>query len=143
LSQRRKPLPTRAWLEPRLAASRVLCLLLLASLLVLLVLWNGWFADLNGARLPLVLAVELAPLLVVLPGVLRGRARAHAWLCFVLNLYFIKGVLATLYPQRQWFGWTELSLSIALFVCALLYVRWRFQYERHLAGEGLTSSAPA
>jgi len=135
LSKRQKPLPPVAWLTPRLAVTRALCLTLLAALLILLVLWNALFADLNGARLWLVLSIELAPLVIVLPGILLGKARAHAWLCFVLNLYFIKGVLATLYPERQWLGWAELSLSVALFICALLYVRWRFQYERRLADE--------
>jgi len=131
----KKPLPPLAWLKPRLAVTRALCLILLAALLILLVLWNALFADLNGARLWLVLSIELAPLLIVLPGIWLGKARAHAWLCFVLNLYFIKGVLATLYPARQWLGWAELSLSVCLFITALLYVRWRFQYERRLAGE--------
>jgi len=144
LSRPKKPLPPLAWLEPRLSATRWLCLVLLSALLLLLVLWNGLFADLNGARWPLVLAIELIPLVIVLPGVLRGKARAHAWLCFVLNLYFIKGVLATLQPARQVFGWIELSLSVLLFITALLYVRWRFQYERRLAGEdAATSSIPA
>jgi len=115
--------------------TRALCLALLAALLILLVLWNVLFADLNGARLWLVLSIELAPLLIVLPGVLLGKARAHAWLCFVLNLYFIKGVLAALHPARQWLGFMEVFLSVTLFIAALLYVRWRFQYERRLAGE--------
>jgi len=132
----KKTLPPIAWLKPRLAVTRALCLGLLAALLLALLLWNGLFADLNGARLWLVLSIELAPLLIVLPGVLLGKARAHAWLCFVLNLYFIKGVLASLYPARQWFGFIEIGLSVALFIAALLYVRWRFQYERHLADKG-------
>jgi len=133
LRKLKKALPPLAWLKPRLAISRALSLILLAALLLLLMLWNTLFADLNGARLWLVLSVELAPLLMVLPGVLRGRARAHAWLCFVVNLYFIKGVLSTLYIGREWLGWIELGLSVSLFISALLYVRWRFQYERRIA----------
>jgi len=125
-----KPLPALDWLAPRLAFTLHLNWILLGALLLLLVLWNALFADLNGARWPVVMAVELAPLLIVLPGIARGRARAHAWLCFVLNLYFIKGVLACLHPARQWLGALEIALSLLLFVSALCYVRWRFQYER-------------
>jgi len=131
----KKPLPPIDWLKPRLAITRVLCFALFLALLLLLVLWNGLFADLNGARLWAVLGVEIAPLLIVLPGMWLDGARAYVWLCFVLNLYFIKGVLASLYPARQWFGLTEVFLSVTLFIAALLYVRWRFQFERKIAGE--------
>lgn len=80
-----------------------------------------------------ILAIELVPLLLVLPGMLMGSARAHAWTCFVVNLYFIKGVLAAFDPARALLGWLEVGISLVLFVSALLFVRWRFQYERRVA----------
>jgi len=83
-----------------------------------------------------ILAIELIPLLLLLPGMLLGSARAHAWTCFVVNIYFIKGVLAAFDPARALFGWVEVLVSLGLFVSALLYVRWKFQHERRMAGEG-------
>ena len=91
------------------------------------------FANLHGARVEVILAIELVPLL--LPGMLKGSARAHAWTCFVVNIYFIQGVLAAFDPARALYGALATTISVLLFCCALLYTRWRFQYQRKLAGE--------
>ncbi|HZJ94746.1 MAG TPA: DUF2069 domain-containing protein [Thiopseudomonas sp.] len=130
-----KPLPELSWLEPRLRISRILTLLALAALALLLVVWNAYFADLHGARTWLITSIELLPLALIAPGVLLGTARGHAWACFVVNLYFIKGILASIDPNRAWLGYTETVLSVLLFCSALMYTRWRFQYDRKLAGE--------
>jgi len=39
-------------------------------------------------------------------------------------------------PNRQLFGVLAMLASLALFCSALLYVRWRYQLNRKLAGEG-------
>ncbi|MGH8437293.1 MAG: DUF2069 domain-containing protein [Pseudomonas sp.] len=130
-----KPLPALSWLAPRLALSRALSLLSFSALALLLLVWNLVYADLHGARPWVILSIELAPLLILAPGLLLGSARAHAWTCFVVNLYFIKGVLAAFDPNRSLLGWIEALLSLTLFCAALLYTRWRFQHDRKLAGE--------
>jgi len=130
-----KPLPAIAWLEPRLRLSRTISLFSFCALAVLLVVWNLAFADLHGARTEVIMAIELAPLLLLAPGLLLGHARTYAWTCFVVNLYFIKGVLAAFDPARSLLGWIEVLLSVSLFCAALLYTRWRFQYNRIQAGE--------
>lgn len=135
VAKRAKPLPALAWLAPRLRLTRALSLSCLVGLIALLLVNNLWFANLHGARVEVILAVELIPLLLVLPGMLMGSARAHAWTCFVVNIYFIKGVLAAFDPARALFGWMETLVSLGLFVSALLYVRWKFQHERRLVGE--------
>jgi uncharacterized membrane protein len=83
-----------------------------------------------------ILLIELVPLILLAPGMISGSARGHSWTCFVINLYFIKGALAVYDPNRSLFGALEMLASLAVFVSALLYVRWRFQYNRKLAGEG-------
>ncbi|MCO7517425.1 DUF2069 domain-containing protein [Pseudomonas guariconensis] len=132
----KKPLPPVAWLEPRLRLARALGLAFFLGLIALLVVNNLFFANLHGARVEVILAIELVPLLLLMPGMLLGSARAHAWTCFVVNIYFIKGVLAAFDPARAVFGWIEVLVSLGLFVSGLLYVRWKFQHERRLAGEG-------
>ncbi len=131
-----KVLPPLDWLAPRLRLTRALSLASYVGLITLLAVNNLWFAQLHGARVEVILAIELIPLLLLLPGLLLGSARAHAWTCFVVNLYFIKGVLAAFDPARALFGWVEVLVSLVLFVSALLFVRWRFQWERRMAGEG-------
>ena len=136
MARKPKVLPSLEWLAPRVRLTRALSLAFFFGLIALLVVNNLWFANLHGARVGVILAIELVPLALLLPGMLLGNARAHAWTCFVVNLYFIKGVLAAFDPARAVFGWLEVAISLALFVSALLYVRWRFQYDRRLAGEG-------
>lgn len=131
-----KVLPPLDWLAPRLRLTRALSLASYVGLITLLAVNNLWFAQLHGARVEVILAIELIPLLLLLPGLLLGSARAHAWACFVVNLYFIKGVLAAFDPARALFGWVEVLVSLVLFVSALLFVRWRFQWERRMAGDG-------
>ncbi|MGB5956259.1 DUF2069 domain-containing protein [Pseudomonas sp.] len=136
MAKQPKVLPPLEWLAPRLRLTRALSLALFFGLIALLVVNNLWFANLHGARVEVVLAIELVPLLLLLPGMLTGSARAHAWTCFVVNIYFIKGVLAAFDPARAVFGWTEVLVSLGLFIAGLLYVRWKFQHERRMAGEG-------
>ena len=130
-----KPLPSLDWLAPRLKLSRALSLFSFLALLLLLLVWNLLFADLHGARTWVVLSIQLLPLLLLAPGMLLGHARAHAWACFVVNIYFIQGVLAAIDPARALFGALEAVISLGLFCSALMYTRWRFQYDRKLAGE--------
>ena len=83
----------------------------------------------------MVISIQLIPLLLVAPGMISGSPRAHAWTCFIVNLYFIQGVLAAIDPARMVYGWLEAIISLTLFISALLYTRWAYQYERKAAGE--------
>ncbi|HWV09430.1 MAG TPA: DUF2069 domain-containing protein [Pseudomonas sp.] len=130
-----KPLPSLDWLKPRLAISRAISLVSFVALVVLLLVWNLAYAELPGNLLWVILAFQLVPLLLLAPGLVLGNARAHAWTCFVVNLYFIQGVLAAFDPSKALFGWLETLLSFTLFCAALMYTRWCFQHARKLAGE--------
>ncbi|MFJ2283725.1 DUF2069 domain-containing protein [Pseudomonas sp. NPDC087803] len=141
MARKPKVLPSVEWLEPRVRAMRVISLLCFFGLAGLLAAYYLGFADLHGARPWVILLVELIPWLILAPGMLTGNARAHSWMCFVVNLYFIKGALAAYDPNRQLFGVLEMVASLALFCAALLYVRWRYQLNRKLAGEGEISVA--
>nr|WP_218168881.1 DUF2069 domain-containing protein [Pseudomonas sp. E6002] len=116
---------------------RALSLLAFLGLVGLLCAYYLVFADLHGARPWVILLIELVPLLLLAPGMILGSARGHSWMCFVVNLYFIKGALAAYDPNRQWFGVLEMLASLAVFCTALMYVRYRHQLNRRLAGEGL------
>lgn len=135
MARNNKPLPALEWLEPRLRLSRWLSLALFTALIVLLSVWYLLIEDLHGARPWVILAVHLVPLAILAPGMLLGNARVHAWTCYVINLYFIQGVVAAFQPGRLVFGVLEASLSVALFCSATLYTRWSFQQRRKLAGE--------
>jgi uncharacterized membrane protein len=136
VAKKPKVLPALEWLEPRVRLSRIASLIFFFGLILLLAAYYLIFADLHGARPWVILLIELVPLILLAPGMISGSARGHSWTCFVINLYFIKGALAVYDPNRSLFGALEMLASLAVFVSALLYVRWRFQYNRKLAGEG-------
>ncbi|MFC3609004.1 DUF2069 domain-containing protein [Stutzerimonas tarimensis] len=135
MARKPKPLPALEWLKPRMLASRRVSLVAFVALAVLILAWNLFFANLHGARTWVVVTIQLVPLLLVAPGMFTGSPRAHAWACFIVNLYFIQGVLAATDPARSTYGWLLASLSVILFIAALLYTRWASQYARKAAGE--------
>ena len=135
MARKKKPLPTLEWLKPRVKISRTISMVSFVALAALLLVWNLAFAELYGARTWVVISIQLIPLLLVAPGMIGGSPRAHAWTCFIVNLYFIQGVLAAIDPARMIYGWLEASISLTLFISALLYTRWGYQYERKAGGE--------
>ncbi|NVZ27010.1 DUF2069 domain-containing protein [Pseudomonas gingeri] len=141
MARKPKVLPSQDWLEPRVSLGRVLALVCFLGLIGLLCVYYLMFADLHGARPWVILLVELVPLLPLLPGMLLGSARGHSFTCYVVNLYFLKGALAAFDPNRQLFGVLEMGASLAVFCSAMLYVRWRHQLDRRLAGEGQAQPA--
>ncbi|VVQ05801.1 hypothetical protein PS934_03011 [Pseudomonas fluorescens] len=141
MAKKPKILPALEWLEPRVKAMRAISLLCFFGLVGLLCVYYLAIADLHGARPWVILLIELVPLLILAPGMIIGSPRGHSWICFVVNLYFIKGALAAYDPNRQIFGLLEMGASLAVFCSALLYVRWRYQLNRKLAGEGEISVA--
>nr|WP_153327368.1 MULTISPECIES: DUF2069 domain-containing protein [Pseudomonas] len=114
---------------------RVVSLACFFGLIALLCVYYLMFANLHGARPWVILLIELVPLMFVVPGMLMGSPRGHSFTCYVVNLYLIKGALAAFDPNRQVFGLLEIAASVAVFVSALLFVRWRYQLDRRLSGE--------
>jgi uncharacterized membrane protein len=141
VAKKPKVLPSVEWLEPRVKAMRVVSLLSFFALAGLLAVYFLMFADLNGAQPWKILLFNLIPWLVLAPGMITGSARGHSWMCFAVNLYFMQGTIAAFDPNRQLFGVLEMLASLAVFCSALLYVRWRYQLNRKLAGEGEISVA--
>ncbi|WP_158256714.1 DUF2069 domain-containing protein [Pseudomonas sp. MYb185] len=130
MSRADKPLPPLHYLLPRIRLSRLLAALAYAGLLLCLFIYNAFFADLHGANPVVILGVLLVPLLIFLPGIAIGNVRAHAWLCFAINLYFIYGVQSCFVPGKEAYGGILVGTSVLYFIAALGYVRWSFQAQR-------------
>ena len=135
MAKKPKVLPPIEWLQPRVRLMRVVSLACFFGLIALLCVYYLMFANLHGARPWVILLIELVPLMFVVPGMLMGSPRGHSFTCYVVNLYLIKGALAAFDPNRQVFGLLEIAASVAVFVSALLFVRWRNQLDRRLSGE--------
>lgn len=130
-----KPLPSLAYLNPRLRLCRAFALFGYLGLLVTLLIYNALVADLHGANPWVIIGTLTVPLLIFMPGMLTGNIRAHAWLCFVVNLYFIYGVLTCFQPDRMAYGLLLTGFSLLFFIPAMGYVRWGFQAQRVNNGE--------
>jgi uncharacterized membrane protein len=69
-------------------------------------------------------AVGTLPVLLMLPSVWRGKPVAHAWLCFILLLYFLVAVQNMFSPNRDVMDIVRLVFVVIIFLAAMMYVRW-------------------
>lgn len=70
------------------------------------------------------------PLLIFVPGIWRGTISSFAWLSFVSLLYFAQSVTSLFVPWRRSLDILHLLLSISMFMCAMLAVRYTARAQR-------------
>ncbi|MFZ1292921.1 MAG: DUF2069 domain-containing protein, partial [Pseudomonadales bacterium] len=75
--------------------------------------------------------ISIGPLIVFLPGLLRGAWKTYLWLCFVLLAYFMFTVDELFRTPADSREWLELLCNVILFNAAMFYARWR---QREIAG---------
>lgn len=98
-----------------------------ASLILLAALCLAWetvLAPLHPGGSWLV--VKILPLLFPLAGVLKRDIYTLQWSSMMILLYFTEGVVrgfADVSPTSAYLGMAEVVLSVAYFLCAILYVR--------------------
>ena len=102
------------------------------ALLILLTLWYLVIAPAQTDHPWVIWLIHFLPLVAFIRIVIKGDARGHAWLCFVLLLYFIGAVFATMMPLTRWLGLTEAILICILFTSAMMFARWKSQHDRGL-----------
>lgn len=117
-------------LDAKVRAARLLTLGSYAALLGLLSAWYLWLQPAPGDRPWVVWLWHLVPLLCFAPSVLQGKPRAHAWLCFMLLLFFIEAVLAATHPATFGLGLSYAIVVSVLFGAAMYYARWKSQLLR-------------
>jgi uncharacterized membrane protein len=109
-----------------------------AALLIVLTAWA--FTLTQGASVVLWAIVSL-PLLILWPGMRKKRHRSYSWLCFVILLYFIKGVEGTMSPAVAWTDVSILALSVVIFIGAMLTSRWLQYAPYQLVGNNSDGAA--
>jgi uncharacterized membrane protein len=96
----------------------------LILLIVLCVAWELKIAPLRpGGSL---LALKALPLLLPLPGVLKGRLYTLQWAAMLILLYFMEGVVRAWSdpsPLSATMGMVEAALSLIFYLCAIFYLR--------------------
>ncbi len=109
----------------RLLITRRLCLGAYFSLLVLFLFKTVLF-PMGGRDLNYTMwAVHSLPLLLFLPGLLRGDHRSYAWLSFAILMYFMVTVEAMFTPSASIYHSLTLVLVVVLFIACVLNIRWQ------------------
>lgn len=112
-------------LQQKVSISRRVTLFSYAALMAALV--TGWIADEPSLKNIGVLLIQTIPLLVFLPGMLRGNSIAHLYMSCVLLLYIIMVVTNLMLGKNLFFSSIETISSITLFTATMLFVRYSRQ----------------
>lgn len=94
----------------------------------LIIAYSVWQLTRPGGPSYFFWAVQLLPLLLVLPGIKANYPRSYIWLCFLLLLYFVKGFDGVISPSRAWIDYVVLTVSVLLFTSSMLTSRWLQQH---------------
>lgn len=118
-------------LSPKLKVGRFLTLTSYFGLLAWLALGLVWFPLPEASRWWVILLVLWLPLLAFMPVILTKSPKGHAWLCFVVLVYFLQGSTTFIQPGKTLFGLVQALLALTLFGAAMMYGRWQAIYLRY------------
>ncbi len=119
-------------LEHRFLLFRNITYGLYALLLALFLFWNLQQLD----RLHfIVLALQLLPLLALLPGLLSQYYRVFSWLCFVMLLYFVFAVMGAMSSMATAYDIVFLILCVLLFSSSMFCSRYAQRVQKGRATE--------
>lgn len=124
--QTHNPSTAAAGVSSMTATGRVahaIALSLYLAILALLILTTFWPEPVEGASVALMLTIKLVPLLLLMPGLLKGRNKTYQWLCFVILIYFTDGILRAYLSGFEWPPTLMAGLTTALFVTAIVKIR--------------------
>ncbi len=104
--------------------SRKVVLLCYCALLLTYTLHSLWqIPEGNVTAIVFLWLVKILPLLIFVPGLRAKHLRTHAWLSFVVLLYFIVAVQTAFVEETRLYGIT-ITLLLSLLFCALvIYIR--------------------
>lgn len=91
--------------------------------LMLLAVFADHFIVREVVMWPIVL-MQLLPLLIIAPGVVKKTYRGAIWLCFITLFYFLLGVDNTVVQANTTFYACLATLSVLTFISALFAARW-------------------
>lgn len=111
-------------IQARLARFKYVTLTALL-LLVLQLSYNTLLSPpINKAPNSTMWLIQVLPLLLMVPGLLRGGHRSYALLCFLSMIYFMASVVNAFTPGYTWPPYVEIALVVIIFVAAMLYARY-------------------
>ncbi|PAU79856.1 hypothetical protein CK501_11690 [Halovibrio salipaludis] len=103
------------------------------ALMAILALTTFWPAPVEGASKAAILAIKLVPLVIFVPGLLRGRNITYIWACFMMMIYF-----APLSVSSYLYGW-PLTSVIPLILTLVFFVAAMFKLRQDPRNPGITT----
>ena len=117
--------------QSKVRLTRFLTVSCYAGLLILFTAWYVFIHPVGTANPWVIWLIHFLPLACFFPSIKSGNPRSHAWLCFMLLLYFNEAVLAAATnPETRVFGLIYALLVVVLFTAAMMYARWASQLAR-------------
>lgn len=113
-------------LSERIALSRRATMVAYIAMILSLVASNISATSVNLA----VLAFQVTPLLIFLPGLLKGNTRSHVWLGCLLLVYSTKFISDLVVSEGSLISVLQTLCGVLLFAAAMLYVRWQGQLRK-------------
>lgn len=110
--------------------ARSLTLVCMVLLLVTVIFDTLLMPSQGRAPNPTVWIALSLPLVILIPGLVRRNWKTFTWAGFVSMLYFAQAVVALFSPRIRALDMLQVLFSIALFIGALLFVRWRARAAR-------------
>jgi len=108
-----------------------LCLLCAGSLFALTGLRQFFIEPLaTGSSNLIWFLIQVLPILLVVPGMLRLKARSYLLAALAAMLYFSHGVLLSVSPERQILGFWEVGFALTMVLSATFAVRYLNSPER-------------
>ena len=111
--------------DRRLTSVRQACFFCYLTLLLSLSVQSLSITELQLQSRVVIWMIQILPLLIFLPGMMRGNYKTYLWLCFALLIYFTVAVANVVHPRAGWLDVTEVILTLLCFVLAMLFARWR------------------
>ena len=93
------------------------------ALLVLIFLRTGLSLSMASAAGLVAWAIQALPLAALLPGLHRSHPRTYAWLGFIIQFYFIHGVLLAFDPARLPWGLAQIAFTVLIFAALIAFIR--------------------
>jgi uncharacterized membrane protein len=123
-----------AMMPTTVAALARLFVLISTVALILILTLDNWFSEpLSVSRW----LVQIVPLLAFTPSLFSNNLRSYQWLCFVILLYFIYGVLNIFSPEKLISGIMLTLFCVLLFCSAIFYIH---RQQKILKSQEATSS---
>lgn len=116
-------LPSPAHLQQKLGRLRWITVICLLGLIVLSLLWERWLAPIRPGGSWLML--KAVPLLLPLPGLLRGKRYTYQWSSLLILAYMTEGLVRASSDTglSQALGMIETLLATTFFICVLIFCR--------------------